>query len=66
MVLVVQEEHVGLIDNDALESGQVKLLASRHVISDPTVRCNDNLCGLGGLREVRDGDASALGDLLVN
>lgn len=66
VVLVIQEEHIGLVNDEAFEAGQVERLATRDSSGNFTVRGDDDLSRLDSLRVVGHSDASALNDLLVD
>ena len=66
VVLVIQEEHVGLVNDEAFEARQVEGLATRDSSGNFTMRGDDNLGRLDSVRVVGERDASALDDLRVD
>lgn len=66
MILLIQEKHIGLINNYALQVRQVERLPARRQLLQLTVCGHDNLRRLVFCHRVADVDARALAHFLVN
>lgn len=66
MVLIVQEEHIGLINHEALQLTQINWLSATQQCLKLTVRRYHNLCRLSIVHGVTDCDARALTQFLVH